>query len=107
MFERFTSISKRSVENGRNEAERLKHDYLGPEHLLMGILSIVDSTAYRIFIELKLDPVKIKDKLEERMTKGRKKNKTLVHFISSAKQVLKLSIDAMQKLESNYVGSGH
>ena len=69
MFEKFTDRARVVVGLARREAERLNHDYLGTEHLLLGLVR-EEGMAARVLTELGLDYGKIKSRVDEHMGIG-------------------------------------
>jgi len=55
MFERFTAAARESVVEAQAEARRLQHNYIGPEHILLGLLAGPDTTAGRVLLRLGID----------------------------------------------------
>ena len=64
----FSNKVKRVIELSREKAIRLGHDYVGVEHLMLGILSLEDSMAFHILETLNCNPVKIKQDIEDAIT---------------------------------------
>jgi len=108
MHDRFTDRVRRVIYYAREEANRLQHDYIGTEHLLLGIVREGEGIAARVLGKLDLDFEQIQQAVES-MVKGT--GATLIvgeiPFTPRAKRVLELAIEEARLLGHNYVGTEH
>jgi ATP-dependent Clp protease ATP-binding subunit ClpC len=108
MFERFTERARRVIILARGEAEKYQHEYLGTEHLLLGILregsGVALSVMQNMGINLKQLEAEVVSKLpptENVLTLGE------IPFSPRAKKVLELSVEEARLLGQNYIGTEH
>jgi ATP-dependent Clp protease ATP-binding subunit ClpC len=100
VFERFSDAARRTVVLAQEQARQLRHDYIGTEHLLLGILE-EDSAAARVLIEMQVDRAAVGQRVEEVVGKGRKPPRGHIPFTPRAKRSLELAVD-----ESRMAGRG-
>lgn len=108
MFEKFTERGRRVIILAREEAERHMNDYLGTEHLLLGILRDEDGIPISIIKKLGLTVEQIRIEVERNIPPG---SNTItfgeVPFTPRAKRVLELAVEEARLLGYNYVSSEH
>ncbi|MDI6703541.1 MAG: ATP-dependent Clp protease ATP-binding subunit [bacterium] len=108
MFERFTERAQRILQLAQEEAKRLSHDYLGTEHILLGLVKEGEGIAVEVLNILGINLNSIKTEVEKLVPKG-SAMLTLgrVPFTPHAKKVLELSVEEARRLNHNYVGTEH
>ena len=108
MFNRFTERAQRVIILAREEAGRLRHDYIGTEHLLLGLLREGSGVAIAVLQGLGLNIDRVKKEVEK-MAPGGGGALILgdVPFTPMAKKALELSIEEAQSMGHNYVGTEH
>jgi ATP-dependent Clp protease ATP-binding subunit ClpC len=108
MQDRFTDRVRRVIYFARDEANRLQHDYIGTEHLLLGIVREGDGIAAKVLGKLELDFEQIQQAVES-MVKPTGGTITIgeIPFTPRAKRVLELAIEEARLLGHNYVGTEH
>ncbi|MEK7878350.1 MAG: ATP-dependent Clp protease ATP-binding subunit [candidate division NC10 bacterium] len=108
MFERFTERARRVIILAREEAGRFRHDFVGTEHILLGLIRDGEGIATAVLqrLGLRLETVKAE---VERALAGFQKTLTFgeVPFTPQAKRVLELSIEEARQLGHNYIGTEH
>ena len=108
MFERFTDKARNIIILARKEAEKFNHDFLGTEHILLGILAQNDEFPILILRKLGIDPERVRQDIEAAIPKG---TNTLTYdeipFTSKARRALELAVDEARLLKHNYIGSEH
>jgi len=108
MFERFTDKARNIIILARKEAEKFNHDFLGTEHILLGILAQNDEFPILILRKLGIDPDRVRQDIEAAIPKG---TNTLTYdeipFTSKARRALELAVDEARLLKHNYIGSEH
>src|SRR5215475_4166501 len=108
VFERFTERARRVIILAREEAGRFRHDFVGTEHILLGLIRDGEGIATAVLqrLGLRLETVKAE---VERALAGFPKTLTFgeVPFTPQAKRVLELSIEEARQLGHNYIGTEH
>lgn len=108
MFNRFTERAQRVIMIAREESSRLRHDYIGTEHLLLGLIREGSGVAVAVLQSLGLNPERIRKEVEKLAPSG---GGTLIlgepPFTSKAKKALELAIDEAQLMGHSYVGTEH
>jgi ATP-dependent Clp protease ATP-binding subunit ClpC len=108
MFDRFTERARKVIALAREEAGRLGHDYIGTEHLLLGLIREGGGVAAAVLENLSVDLERVRLEVEKLVVIG---GGTLtlgeVPFTPRAKKVLELSVEEAQSLSHNYIGTEH
>ncbi len=107
MFERFTDRSRRVVVQAQEESRRLNHNYIGTEHLLLGVLREDDEVAAAALaaLEVGLDPAR--EQVAEIVGRGQQAPSGHIPFTPRAKKVLELSLREALRLGHPYIGPEH
>jgi ATP-dependent Clp protease ATP-binding subunit ClpC len=107
MFDRFTDRAKKVMSFARQEAQRLNHEYIGPEHLLLGLLDEGRSVAVNVLRDL-ADPDRIRQEVEEMVNPGPSPlTISMMPFTEEAKKALELSMEEALALSHAYIGTEH
>ncbi len=108
MQDRFTDRVRKVIYFARDEASRLQHDYIGTEHLLLGIVREGEGIAAKVLSKMDLDFEQIQQAVEN-MVKSSGGTLTIgeIPFTPRAKRVLELAIEEARLLGHNYVGTEH
>ncbi|MCK4773693.1 MAG: AAA family ATPase, partial [Candidatus Krumholzibacteria bacterium] len=108
MQDRFTDRVRKVIYFARDEANRLQHDYIGTEHLLLGIVREGEGIAAKVLSKLDLEFEQIQQAVEN-MVKSSGGTLTIgeIPFTPRAKRVLELAIEEARLLGHNYVGTEH
>src|SRR5258708_5002931 len=108
MFDRFTERARKVIALAREEAGRLGHDYIGTEHLLLGLIREGGGVAAAVLENLNVDLERVRLEVEKLVATG---GGTLpvgeVPITPRAKKVLELSGEEAQSLSHNYIGTEH
>ena len=108
MFKRFTERARRIVILSREEAERYSHEYLGTEHLLLGVLKDGGGIAISVLNKMGVDIKTLKEKVEKSLPQSSSSlNIGDIPFTSRAKKVLEVSVEEARSLGHNYIGTEH
>lgn len=108
MFERFTARARRVVVHAQEEARRLQHNYIGTEHLLLGLLREPDGVASVVLERLGLTLDDARHYVADQIGPGKKPAKTgHIPFTPRAKKVLELALREAIQLGHNYIGTEH
>jgi ATP-dependent Clp protease ATP-binding subunit ClpC len=108
MFDRFTDRAKKVMNLARQEAQRFNHEYLGTEHILLGLVQEGSGVAANVLKQMGIDLNKIRIEVEKIVKTG----PTMVTmgqlpFTPRAKKVLELSLEEAGNLGHNYIGTEH
>ena len=107
MFERFTGKARQVVVGAQEEARTLQHNYIGTEHILLGLLSIPDSIGARALRQLGLTSEMVRSDVESMIGRGKDNPTGHIPFTPRAKKVLELALREALKLSHNYIGTEH
>jgi ATP-dependent Clp protease ATP-binding subunit ClpC len=107
MFERFTERARKVVVKAQDEARFLKQNYIGTEHILLGLIDEREGIAARVFYELNLSVEEIRSSVKEVVTEGSSESYEHIPFTPRAKKVLELSLREALQMGHNYIGTEH
>jgi ATP-dependent Clp protease ATP-binding subunit ClpC len=106
-MERFTQRARRVLSLAQEEAEHFQHNYIGTEHLLLGLIREEGGVAGRVLRELGLDQRRVEE-LVERMTRASTRTTTIQPELSpGTKRVLELAVDEARRMGHHYIGTEH
>jgi hypothetical protein len=107
MFERFSDRSRRAVVLAQEEARRLDHNYIGTEHILLGLISEGEGVAARALESLGISLDAVRQQVEEIIGRGQQMPSGHIPFTPRAKKVLELSLREALQLGQGYIGTEH
>jgi Clp amino terminal domain, pathogenicity island component/UvrB/uvrC motif len=107
MFERFTDRARRVVVLAQDEARLLNHDYIGTEHILLGLLHEGEGIAAKALESLGISLDAVRQQVEEIIGQGQQAPSGHIPFTPRARKVLELSLREALQLGYNYVGTEH
>ena len=107
MFERFTDRARRVVVLAQEEARMLNHDYIGTEHILLGLIHEGEGVAARALESLGISLEAVRQQVEVIIGRGQGMPCGHIPFTPRAKKVLELSLREVQQLGHNYIGTEH
>ncbi|SDK48923.1 ATP-dependent Clp protease ATP-binding subunit ClpC [Nonomuraea maritima] len=107
MFERFTDRARRVVVLAQEEARTLHHDYIGTEHILLGLLREGEGLAALVLDGCGLELARIRAFVEREVGRGQKTSDAHIPFTPRAKKVLELSLREALQLRHDYIGTEH
>jgi len=107
MWEPFTERARRSIVLAQEEAQRLGNNYIGTEHLLLGIISEGESVAAKVLENLGISLQKVRQEVESLVGKGGKTTQQEMVFTPRAKRVIELAFEEARSLTHNYIGTEH
>jgi len=107
MFERFTDRARRVVVLAQEEARMLDHDYIGTEHILLGLIREGDGYAARSLESLGISLDAVRQQVQEIIGRGQQAPSGHIPFTPRAKKVLELSLRESLQLGHNYIGTEH
>ncbi len=107
MFERFTDRARRVVVLAQEEARRLNHNYIGTEHILLGLIQEGEGHAAKAIEELNISIDSVRSEVVEIIGEGQQSPSGHIPFTPRAKKVLELSLREALQLGHNYIGTEH
>jgi ATP-dependent Clp protease ATP-binding subunit ClpC len=107
MFERFTERARRVVVLAQEEARALSHNYIGTEHILLGLIHENEGVAAKSLESIGISLDAVRTQVEEIIGKGRITPSGQIPFTPRAKKVLELSMRESIQLGHNYIGTEH
>ncbi|MBL8859667.1 MAG: ATP-dependent Clp protease ATP-binding subunit [Planctomycetes bacterium] len=108
MFDRFTDRAKKVMNLARQEAQRFNHEYLGTEHILLGLVQEGSGVAANVLKNMSIDLNKIRSEVEKIVKTGPSMvTMGQLPFTPRAKKVLELSMEEAGNLGHNYIGTEH
>jgi ATP-dependent Clp protease ATP-binding subunit ClpC len=107
MFERFTDRARSVVVLAQEEARLLNHNYIGTEHLLLGLIRESEGIAAKALTLLGVELDTVRERVEEIIGQGTQQPSGHIPFTPRAKKVLELSLREALQLDHNYIGTEH
>ena len=107
MFERFTERARQVVVLAQEEARTLKHDYIGTEHILLGLLREEEGLAARVLASLEVTLDRVRGQVVRIVGSGKEVASGQIPFTPRAKQVFELALREALSLGHNYIGTEH
>ncbi len=107
MFERFTDRARRVVVLAQEEARLLNHNYIGTEHILLGLLNEGEGIAAQALESLDIDLASVREEVVKIIGQGKQSPSGHIPFTPRAKKVLELSLREALQLGHNYIGTEH
>jgi hypothetical protein len=107
MFERFTERARQVVVLAQEEARTLKHNYIGTEHILLGLLREEEGLAARVLESLDITVERVRAQVVRIVGSGEEVTSGQIPFTPRAKKVLELALREALSLGDNYIGTEH
>ena len=107
MLERFTDRARRVVKLAEEEARRLGHNYIGTEHILLGLIREGEGVAAKALESLGISLDTVRQQVEEIIGRGQQAPFDVIPFTPRSKKVLELSLRESQQLGHNHIGTEH
>ena len=107
MFERFTERARQVVVLAQDEARALKHNYIGTEHILLGLLRQEKGLAARVLESLGITVEEVRAHVARMIGQGDEVTQGHIPFTPRAKKVLELSLREAKALQHGYIGTEH
>jgi ATP-dependent Clp protease ATP-binding subunit ClpC len=107
MSMRFTDRARQVVVAAQDEARTLNHDYIGPEHLLLGLVHDGGGVAAKVLDSLAITLEAVREQVRAAIGQGQQAPSGHIPFTPEAKQVMKLSQVEALRLGHNYIGTEH
>jgi ATP-dependent Clp protease ATP-binding subunit ClpC len=106
-FERFTDRARMSIVKAQEEARLLCHNYIGTEHLLLGLLAIGEGVAFHVLSALGITIADVRSEILAGIGRGKSSPLGAIPFTPRSKQALESSLAEALKIGHNYVGTEH
>ncbi|MDR2322094.1 ATP-dependent Clp protease ATP-binding subunit [Microbacterium sp. NPDC089698] len=107
MFERFTDRARRVVVLAQEEAKMLNHNYIGTEHILLGLIHEGEGAAAKALESLGISLESVREQVQDIIGQGQQQPTGHIPFTPRAKKVLELSLREALQLGHNYIGTEH
>jgi ATP-dependent Clp protease ATP-binding subunit ClpA len=107
MFERFTAVARHVVVLSQEEARRLTHNYIGTEHILLGLLSEREGPAFRVLDRFGMSLDGVRQEVTDMIGTGQQAPSGHIPFTPRAKKTLELALREALQLHHNYIGTEH
>jgi ATP-dependent Clp protease ATP-binding subunit ClpA len=107
VFERFTERGRQVVVLAQDEARFLRHNYIGTEHLLLGVLGVEEGLAARVLESLDVTREEVRLQVAQIVGRGDEPSSNHLPFTPRAKKVLELSLREAMSLGNQYIGTEH
>ena len=106
-FEKFSERARRVLALAQEEATQFNHNYIGTEHILLGLIRESEGVAAKVLVNLKADTQKIRSAVEFIIGKGDKPTTGEIGLTPRAKKVIELAVDEARKQSHHYIGTEH
>jgi ATP-dependent Clp protease ATP-binding subunit ClpA len=107
MFERFTNRARHVVVLSQEEARLLNHNYIGTEHILLGLLGEPDSIGGQVLASFGFTRDDVREEVVQKVGRGKKQLSGHIPFTPRAKKTLELSLREALAIKHNYIGTEH
>ncbi|MGJ6979853.1 ATP-dependent Clp protease ATP-binding subunit [Aestuariimicrobium soli] len=107
MFERFTDRARRVIVLAQDEAKLLNHNYIGTEHILLGLIHEGDGVAAKALDQMDISLEAVREQVEEMIGPGQTAPSAHIPFTPRAKKVLELSLREALQMNHSYIGTEH
>jgi ATP-dependent Clp protease ATP-binding subunit ClpC len=106
-FDKFTERARKVLSLAQEEAQRFNHNYIGTEHLLLGLVREGDGVAAKVLSNLGVDLTSIRAEVEHTVGRGDHIVLGDLGLTPRAKKVVELAVDEARRLNHNYIGTEH
>jgi alkylhydroperoxidase/carboxymuconolactone decarboxylase family protein YurZ len=106
-FEKFTERARRVLSLSQEEAQRLHHNYIGTEHILLGLARETESVAARVIVGIGVELDQIRTSVEYVIGSGESGPLREIGLTPRAKKVIELAVDEARAMNHNYIGTEH
>src|SRR4030081_2662879 len=106
-FDKFTERARKVLQLAQEEAQRFNHNYIGTEHLLLGLVRECDGVAAKVLGNLGLELNKVRSAVEFIIGRGDRTVAGDIGLTPRAKKVIELSVDEARRLNHHYIGTEH
>ncbi|HZU06220.1 MAG TPA: ATP-dependent Clp protease ATP-binding subunit [Chloroflexota bacterium] len=106
-FDKFTERARKVLQLAQEEAQRFNHNYIGTEHLLLGLVREGEGVAAKVLANLGVDLNKVRSAVEFIIGRGDRTVTGDIGLTPRAKKVIELSVDEARRLNHHYIGTEH
>mgnify|MGYP005841267375 CR=1 FL=1 len=106
-FDKFTERARRVLTLAQEEAQRFNHNYIGTEHLLLGLVREGDGVAAKVLANLGVELNKVRSAVEFIIGRGDRSSVGEIGLTPRAKKVIELAVDEARRLNHHYIGTEH
>jgi len=106
-FEKFSERARRVLSLAQEEAQRFNHNYIGTEHILLGLVRETEGVAARVLANLGIDLNKVRSAVEFIIGRGEKPVQGEIGLTPRAKKVVELAVDEARRMNHTYIGTEH
>ena len=106
-FEKFSERARRVLSLAQEEAQRFNHNYIGTEHILLGLVRETEGVAARVLSGLGVDLSKVRSAVEFIIGRGEKPSQGEIGLTPRAKKVVELAVDEARRMNHTYIGTEH
>ena len=106
-FEKFSERARRVLSLAQEEAQRFNHNYIGTEHILLGLVRETDGVAARVLSNLSVELSKVRSAVEFIIGRGERSASGEIGLTPRAKKVIELAVDEARRLNHHYIGTEH
>ncbi len=106
-FDKFDEHARQSLSFAQEEAQRFSHNYIGTEHILLGLLEVTDCMAIQILASMGIEPQKVRNAVEFIIGRGDRIVLSEIGLTPRAKKVIELAVDEARQMNHHYIGTEH
>ena len=106
-FEKFSERARRVLSLAQEEAQRFNHNYIGTEHILLGLVRETEGVAARVLSNLGVELSKVRSAVEFIIGRGERHTPGEIGLTPRAKKVIELAVDEARRLNHHYIGTEH
>ena len=106
-FEKFSERARRVLSLAQEEAQRFNHNYIGTEHILLGLVRETEGVAAKVLANLNVELSKVRSAVEFIIGRGERPAPGEIGLTPRAKKVIELSVDEARRLNTSYIGTEH
>jgi ATP-dependent Clp protease ATP-binding subunit ClpC len=106
-FDKFTERARRVLSFAQEEAQRFQHNYIGTEHLLLGLVREGEGVAAQVLLKLGVELQKVRDAVEFIIGRGDRIVLGQIGLTPRAKKVIELAVDEARRMNHHYIGTEH
>src|SRR5919199_3774064 len=106
-FDKFTERARKVLQLAQEEAQRFNHNYIGTEHLLLGLVREGEGVAAKVLGNLGIELTKVRSAVEFIIGRGERQVMGEIGLTPRAKKVIELAVDEARRLGHHYIGTEH
>ncbi len=106
-FDKFTERARKVFSLAQEEAQRFQHNYIGTEHLLLGLVREEEGVAAKVLRKLDIELQDVRDSVESIIGRGNRIVQGEIGLTPRAKKAIELSVDEARNMNHHYIGTEH